>query len=96
MSNNVFIIKEFENIRKYKKKMKIKRIDFESSIDSFYRFFSKKSMNKNVNNSKTKHSFSNFNGDLTKTLKKIFRNIYNDLNESLFFENDLSSTTSHV
>ena len=53
-------------------------------------------MNKNVDNSKTKHSFSNFNGDLTKTLKETFRNIYNDLNELSFFENDLSSTTSHA
>ena len=76
--------------------MKMKRIDFESSIDSFHRFFSKKSINENVNNLKTKHSFSNFNGDLTKALKKTFRNIYNDLNESLFFENDLSSTTSYT
>ena len=43
-----------------------------------------------------KYSFSNFNNDLTETLKKIFRNIYNDLNESLFFENDLSSITFHI
>ena len=77
--------------------MKMKRIDFETSIiDSFHRFFSKKSINKNINNSKTKHSFSIFNNDLTKTLKKTFRNICNDLNESLFFENDLSSTASHA
>ena len=73
MSNNVFMIKKLENVREYKKKMKIKRIDFETSIvDSFYRFFSKKSMNENVDNSKTKHSFSIFSGDLTKALKKIF------------------------
>ena len=90
------MIKEFESIRKYKKKMKIKRVDFESSIDSFYRFFSKKSMNENVNNSKIKHSFLSFNGGLTKPLKEIFRDIYNDLNESSFFENDLSSTTFHI
>ena len=96
MSNNAFIIKEFENIREYKKKMKMKRVDFESSIDSFHRFFSKKSINKNVNNLKAKHLFSNFNSDLTKTLKKTFRDIYNDLNKSLFFENDLSSTTSYA
>ena len=72
MSNNVFMIKKLESIRKYKKKMKMKRVDFESSIDSFHRFFSKKSMNENADNSKMKHSFLNFSGDLTKTLKKIF------------------------
>ena len=73
ISNNVFIIKELESVRKYKKNMKMKRIDFESLIiDLFYRFFSKKSINENVDNSKMKHSFLNFNGDLTKTLKKIF------------------------
>ena len=87
MLNNAFIIKKFENVRKYKENMKIKRVDFESSIvDSFYRFFSKKSINENVNNSKTEHSFFNFNDGLTKTLKKIFRDIYNDLNESSSFE----------
>ena len=96
MSNNIFMIKEFESIREYKKKMKMKCVDFESLIDLFYRFFSKESMNKNVDNSKMKHSFSNFNDDLTKTLKKIFRDICNDLNELLFFKNDLSSTTSHA
>ena len=97
MSNNVLIIKELENVRKYKKTMKMKRIGFETLIvDSFYRFFSKKSMNENVNNSETKHSFLIFNDDLTKTLKKIFRNIYNDLSESSFFENDLFSITSHA
>ena len=73
MSNNVFMIKELESVREYKKTMKIKRIDFETSIvNSFYRFFSKKSMNKNVNNSKMKHSFLIFSDDLTKTLKKTF------------------------
>ena len=77
--------------------MKMKRVDFETSIiDLFHRFSSKKPINENVNNSKTKHSFSIFNGDLTKTLKKTFRDIYNDLNESLFFENNLSSTASHA
>ena len=77
--------------------MKIKRIDFETSIiNSFYRFFSKKSINENINNSKTKHSFSIFNDDLIKTLKKIFRDTYNDLNESSSFEDDLSPTTSYV
>ena len=77
--------------------MKMKRVDFETSIvNSFHRFFSKKPINKNVNNSKTKHPFSIFNGDLTKMLKKTFRNIYNDLNESSFFGNDLSPTTSHA
>ena len=76
--------------------MKIKRVNFESSIDSFHRFFSKESMNEDVNNSKIKHSSLSFNGDLTKTLKKTFRDIYNDLNELSFFENDLSSITSHT
>ena len=91
------MIKKLENVRKYKKKIKMKRVDFETSIvDLFYRFFSKKSMNEDVNNSKMKHSFLIFNDDLTKTLKKIFRNIYNDLSESSFFENDLFSTTSHT
>ena len=91
------MIKELENVQKYKKTMKMKRIDFETSIiDSFYHFFSKKSMNENINNSKTKHSFLIFNNDLMKALKKIFRDIYNDLNESLFFENDLFSITSHA
>ena len=52
--------------------MKLKRVDFESSIDSFHRFFSKKSINENADNLKTKYSFLNFNDDLTKTLKKIF------------------------
>ena len=97
MSNNALIIKELENVREYEKAMKMKRIDFETStVDSFHRFFSKKSINENVDNSKTKHSFSIFNDDLTKTLKKTFRDIYNDLNESSFFENDLSSTASHA
>ena len=97
MSNNVLIIKELESVRKYKETIKIKRIGFETSIvDSFHRFFSKKPINENANNSKTKHSFLIFNDDLTKTLKKIFRNICNDLNESSFFENDLFSTASHV
>ena len=73
MSNNVFMIKKFEGVREYKETMKMKRIDFETSIvDSFHRFFSKKSINKNVNNSKTKHSFLIFNDGLTKALKKIF------------------------
>ena len=81
------MIKEFKSVREYKKNIKIKRVDFESSIiDSFYHFSSKKLINENVDNSKTKHSFFNFNGDLTKTLKKIFRGIYNDLNESSFFK----------
>ena len=43
MSNNVFMIKKLENVREYKKTMKIKRVDFETSIiDSFYRFFFEK------------------------------------------------------
>ena len=97
MSNNVFIIKKFESVREYKETMKMKWVDFETSIiNSFYRFFSKKSINENVNNSKTKHSFLIFNNDLTKTLKEIFRGIYNDLNESSFFENNLFSTASHI
>ena len=48
------MIKKFENIREYEKEIKMKFIDFETLIDSFYRFFSKKSINKNVNNSKSK------------------------------------------
>ena len=75
----------------------MKRIDFESSIiDSFHRFFSKKPINKNADNSKMKYSFFNFNDDLTKTLKKTFRDICSDLNESLSFENDLFSTTFYA
>ena len=96
MSNNVFMIKELKNIRKYKKKIKMKRVDFESLIDSFYHFFSKKPMNENVDNPKIKYSFLNFNNDLMKTLKEIFRNIYNDLNESSFFKSDLSSTVFYA
>ena len=34
--------------------MRMKFIDFQTSIDSFYRFFSKKSMNENVDNSRSK------------------------------------------
>ena len=97
MLNNVFIIKELKNVWEYEKTIKMKRTDFETSIiNSFHRFFSKESMNKNVDNSKMKHSFSIFSGDLIKTLKKIFRDICNDLNKSLSFENDLSPTTSHA
>ena len=97
ISNNVFMIKKFESVWKYKKTMKIKRVDFETSIiNSFHRFFSKKSINENVDNSKTKHSFSIFNDGLTKALKEIFRDTYNDLNESLSFENDLFSTAFHA
>ena len=97
MSNNVFIIKELKGVRKYKETIKVKQIDFETSIiDSFHRFFSKKSINENVDNSKTKHSFLIFSDDLTKTLKKIFRSIYNDLNKSLSFKDDLSPTASYA
>ena len=90
--NNVFIIEKLENVQAYKKKMKmkIKFINFQTSIDSFYRFSSKKSMNKNINNSRSKSQFLNFNNDLIKTLKKIFRNIYNDFDELSFFENSKS------
>ena len=66
----------------------MKFINFQTSIDSFHRFFSKKSINENVNNSRSKNQPSNFNDDLTKTLKKIFRDIYNDFDGSSFFEND--------
>ena len=97
MSNNVLIIKEFESVQKYKETIKIKRVGFETSIvDSFYHFFSKKSMNENVDNSKMEHSFSISSDDLMKTLKKTFRGICSDLNESSSFENDLSPTTFHV
>ena len=97
MSNNVFMIKKLKGVREYKKTMKIKRVGFETSIiDSFHRFFSKKSINENVDNSKIKHSFLIFNDDLTKTLKKIFRDICSDLNESSSFKNDLSSIISYA
>ena len=78
--------------------MRMKFINFQTSIDSFYRFSSKKSINENVNNSKSKNQSLNFNNDLTKTLKKIFRGFYNDFDESLFFENnnDASSITSYI
>ena len=78
--------------------MRMKFIDFERSIDSFYRFFSKKSMNENVNSSKSKHSFLNFNDDLTKTLKKTFRDFYNDFDILSFFDNksDASSIISYI
>ena len=55
ISNNVFIIEKFENIRKYEKKIKMKFINFETSIDSLHRFFSKKSINEDINNSKSKN-----------------------------------------
>ena len=98
MSNNAFIFKKFKNIRKYEKKMRLKFIDFKTLIDSFHRFFSKKLINENVNNSKSKHSLLSFNDDLTKTLKKTFGNFYNDFDESLFFdnENDALLTISHI
>ena len=67
------MIKKLESVREYKKTMKMKRVGFETSIiDSFHRFFSKKSINENADNSKIKHSFLIFNGGLTKALKKIF------------------------
>ena len=53
-------------------------------------------MNENVDNSKMKHSFSIFNDGLTKALKKTFRDIYNDLNESSSFEGDLSPIAFHA
>ena len=91
------MIKEFENVREYEKTMEIKRAGFETLIvDLFHRFFSKKSMNENVDNSKTKHSFLIFSDGLMKTLKKIFQDICNDLSELLFFESDLSPTASHA
>ena len=97
ISNNVFMIKKFKNVREYKKTMKMKRVDFEASIiNSFHRFFSKESMNENVDNSKTKHSFLIFNDGLMKALKKIFRDICNNLSESSFFENDLFSTAFYA
>ena len=36
------MIEELKGIRKYKKKIKMKFINFETSINSFYRFFSEK------------------------------------------------------
>ena len=73
--------------------MRIKFIDFQTSIDLFYRFFSKKSINENVNNSRSKSQSLNFNNNLMKTLKKTFRGIYNDFDESSFFENDEGSSS---
>ena len=97
MSNNVLMTKKLESVRKYEKTIKMKWIDFETSIvDLFHHFFSKKPINENADNSKTKHSSLIFNNDLTKTLKEIFRDIYNNLSESSSFEDDLSSTTSHA
>ena len=96
--DNAFIILKFKNIQTYEKKMRIKFINFQMSIDSFYRFFSKESINKNVDNSKSKSQFLNFSDGLTKTLKKIFRDFYNDFDKSSFFENnnDTSSITFHA
>ena len=48
-------------------------------------------MNENVDNLRSKNQFLNFNNDLMKTLKKTFRNIYNDFDESSSFENDEDS-----
>ena len=36
------MFKKLENIREYKKKKKMKFIDFKTSIDSFYQFFFRK------------------------------------------------------
>ena len=91
MLNIVFIIKEFENIREYKNKMKMKLINFETSIDSFYRFFSKKSISENVYNSKSKNQFLNFNDNLIKTLIKIFRDFFNDFDETSFCKSSFKS-----
>ena len=66
--------------------MRMKFINFETSIDLFHRFFSKKLISENVNNLKSKRSFLNFNNNLTKTLKKIFRNFFNDLCDFDVFE----------
>ena len=49
------MIKEFKSIRKYEKKIKMKLINFETSIDSFHRFFFKKSINENINNFRSKN-----------------------------------------
>ena len=55
-------------------------------------------MNENVDNLRLKNQSLNFNDDLTKTLKKIFWDIYNDFGELLFFKNNknTSSITSHI
>ena len=87
MFDNAFIIEKLENIRKSKKKIKMKFFNFETSIDSFHRFSSKKSINENVNNSKSKNQFLSFNNDLTKTFIKLFRSFFNDFDETLFFDN---------
>ena len=75
--------------------MKMNFIDFETSIDSFYRFFSKKSMNKNVDNSRSKNQSLNFNNDLAKALKETFRDFYNNFDKLSFFE-DESDTSSII
>ena len=64
----------------------MKFIDFKTSIDSFHRFFSKETMNKNVNNLKSKNQSLSFNNDLTKTLIKTFQGFFNDFDETLFFD----------
>ena len=83
------MIIKFKSIREYNKKMKMKFINFETSIDSFYRFFSKKLINENVNNLKSKRSFLNFNNDLIKALKKTSRDFFNDFNKTSFFKDSL-------
>ena len=71
----------------------MKLINFEALIDSFYRSFSKKSINENVNNSKSKRLSLNFNDDLTKTFEKTFRNFYNHFNETLSFDNENNTSS---
>ena len=88
MFDNTLIIEKLENIRKYKKKEnKKKSINFEMLIDSFHRFFSKKSINENVDNLKSKNQPLSFNNDLTKTFIKIFRGFFNDFDETSSFKN---------
>ena len=53
------MIIKLKNIREYKKKIKMKFINFETLIDSFHRFFSK-------------NQPLNFNNDLMKTFIKTF------------------------
>ena len=49
------MIEMFKSIREYEKKIKMKFINFKTLIDLFHRFFSKKSINENVNNLKSKN-----------------------------------------
>ena len=68
------MIIKLEGIREFKKKIKVRFINFETSIDLFYCFSSKKSINENVDNLKSKRPFSSFNNDFDETLS--FENLF--------------------